>query len=182
MEKEKQMITKITDKLFIANAEDARNEELLLQHNITAAINVAWEVPINIYDCIFSRKKAMFDNSDKDLWNTPEIVAEATNCIVDLINSPHPGVLIYCNYGQPRSVTIATAALWKLGQFYSNLDIEEWTIPNLFNAIWFLVDSSGQTQQIDKSEQAVSIKVIEKWHGKLRKFEQQQIEFEQQNE
>ncbi len=95
---------KFRDNIFISNYQDALDGEKLKAEDITAVVNVAFEIPDPTYDPLMFKyaKVGLMDNNQ----NTPFMKHLAIN-IVGLLLSNGEKVLVHCSAGQSRSVYVA---------------------------------------------------------------------------
>ena len=98
--------------IFVTDVTNAHNEPNLIKMKISAVINAAWEIPIPMFETVFSRKKGLFLDTCKDLPNVGDMIADAIYSTYEITFTHRPnGVLIYCDKGVPRGMVIAAGVL-----------------------------------------------------------------------
>ena len=102
--------TQINDRLYLGNAYNAINKELLNELNIGLIVNVTKEIP-NYYeeDDFEYIKIPIYDDNNASLREYFDRTAESI--ILYIMNNPDKNVLVHCYMGSSRSTTIVIAYL-----------------------------------------------------------------------
>jgi len=102
--------TQITDRLYLGNAYNAINKELLNELNIGLIVNVTKEIPSYYEDDEFNYIKIpIYDDNKSSLIEYFDRTAETI--ILYMIDNPDKNVLVHCYMGSSRSTTIVVAYL-----------------------------------------------------------------------
>lgn len=102
--------TQITDRLYLGNAYNAINKELLDELNIGLIVNVTKEIP-NYYenDDYQYVKIPIYDDNNASLREYFDRTAETI--ILYMLDNPDKNVFVHCYMGSSRSTTIVIAYL-----------------------------------------------------------------------
>ena len=102
--------TQINDRLYLGNAYNAINKELLDELNIGLIVNVTKEIPNYYEDGSYEYIKIpIYDDNNASLKEYFDKTAESI--ILYTMNNPDKNVLVHCYMGSSRSTTIVIAYL-----------------------------------------------------------------------
>ena len=113
--------TKITDRIYLGNAYNARDYYNLESKNIGLILNCTEEIPNYFEDCFEYKKIIIDDVNDADI--TPYL-DEYADLINSYIKNNDKNILIHCFMGSSRSATILLAYLIKYKKYTPEKSLE----------------------------------------------------------
>tara|TARA_B100001093_G_C26838231_1_gene1019326 strand:- start:2438 stop:2944 length:507 start_codon:yes stop_codon:yes gene_type:complete len=113
--------TKITERIYLGNAFNARDYYNLESKNIGLILNCTEEIP-NYFEDFFEYKK--IDIDDVNNANISPYLDEYADLIHNYIKNNDKNILVHCFMGSSRSATIVLAYLIKYQKFTPEKSLE----------------------------------------------------------